>query len=60
MLYTKDFADPIEVYFPCELLVYNICYGTYYCGCENGYWRETYGASKASRLEQEQQSKAAS
>ena len=55
MLYTKDFADSIEVYFPCELLVYDICYGTYYCGCENGYWKETYGASKAARLEQEQQ-----
>ena len=41
MLYTDNFDDKIKVDFPCEMLVYDVCYGTTYCGCQNGFWRET-------------------
>lgn len=37
--------------FPCEVLSADICFGTYYCACQNGFWRETYGISKEHRLE---------
>lgn len=52
-MYSRDFADKLVVDLPCELLVYDVCYGSYYCGCENGYWREAYSISKQAKTDLE-------
>ncbi len=45
-MYELDFEKRIETYIPCELLVHDICFGAYYCGCANGYWKETLTLQK--------------
>ena len=51
LLYSRDFSELTNLIFPCELLQADICFGTYYCSCENGFWQEAFSISKRSKIE---------
>ena len=53
-MYDRELTEIEVSVFPCELLVYDICYGSFYCGCANGYWREAYSISKEAQASENQ------